>query len=156
MTGKEWLWQWAQTQFWKHVEKTDLGCWVWKGKTDRDGYGILPRIGRLKAHQFSFLLHTGPLIEGLLICHTCDTPGCVRPDHLYIGTPKENVEDMVRRGRHRNQYRNATHCIHGHEFTPENTLRFGPQFARTCRVCHNARGAKNRRARGVPQRIAKA
>jgi len=76
------------------------GCWLWKGATDKDGYGLVKRDGRmLRAHRVMYELERGPIPGGKLVMHSCDTPGCVRPDHLLLGTPKENTQDMIAKGR---------------------------------------------------------
>lgn len=88
-------------RFWKHVRKTD-GCWEWTGYLSR-GYGRLrlndKRRSRVMAHRFSWELHRGPIPGGMLVCHHCDNPRCVRPDHLFIGTHSDNSLDSVAKGR---------------------------------------------------------
>ena len=88
----------------REVIKNVRGCWGWKGVLDKNGYGMIEMSeGGVKtrrlAHRASFELHTGPLIDGLNVNHHCDTPSCTRPSHLYQGSQKENVHDMIRRGR---------------------------------------------------------
>jgi hypothetical protein len=77
------------------------GCWLWKGAPDKDGYG---RIGikkkTFKAHRVSYALHNGDHGD-LMVMHKCDTPPCVNPDHLFIGTAKDNSDDMKKKGRSR-------------------------------------------------------
>lgn len=86
----------------KYVEKTDT-CWIWKGFVTGSGYGQvrLPWPSRRKtgAHRLSYMVHVGSIPPGAVVCHTCDEPLCVRPDHLFIGTQKDNQEDMVKKGR---------------------------------------------------------
>ena len=90
-------------RFWKKVKKTK-DCWLWTGATTSWGYGT---IGRGKtgtnapAHRVSWELHHGPIPDGLCILHHCDNPSCVRPDHLFLGTLKDNTQDMLKKGRHR-------------------------------------------------------
>lgn len=77
------------------------GCWEWTGTTmQKEDYGIACHRGkRQRAHRLSYMYHKGQIPEGLLICHTCDNPICINPDHLYAGTAKDNSADMVSRGR---------------------------------------------------------
>lgn len=75
-------------------------CWIWTGACSTGGYGQL-RIGsrRSQAHRVSYELFVGSIPEGMCICHTCDTPSCINPDHLFAGTHKENTADMIAKGR---------------------------------------------------------
>jgi transcriptional regulator with XRE-family HTH domain len=81
-------------------------CWIWTGYADPSGYGSLAggalfpgRHSPVKAHQASWVLHNGPIPKGLYVCHKCDNPPCVRPDHLFVGTQKQNIRDAMRKGR---------------------------------------------------------
>lgn len=78
------------------------GCWLWTAFTARKGYG---RIGSGKsvplAHRVSWTLHRGPIPEGMHVLHHCDTPSCVNPDHLFLGTDADNHRDSVAKGRRR-------------------------------------------------------
>lgn len=81
------------------------GCWIWTGGSRPNGKGVpYPRhwsdSGKsIGAHRFSFELHNGPIPKGMYVCHKCDTPMCVNPDHLFIGTHHDNMRDMVEKGR---------------------------------------------------------
>lgn len=77
------------------------GCLVWFGDTDSNGYGRLRHAGRkvYGAHKLMFELRNGPIPAGLVVRHTCDNPPCINPDHLILGTQKQNVADKYERGR---------------------------------------------------------
>ncbi len=88
-------------RFWPNVDKGDgSGCWLWTGSTVGRGYGGIRVDGRSdRAHRVSWVLHHGPIPDGLWVRHVCDNPPCVRPDHLLLGTRQDNMNDMVERGR---------------------------------------------------------
>jgi|SRR5687767_15862575 len=74
------------------------GCHIWQSTIKRDGYAQFWMDGKpQKAHHVAYLLFKGKVPVGAWICHTCDVKHCVNPDHLYAGTPKDNVGDMHRR-----------------------------------------------------------
>jgi len=82
------------------VNKTD-GCWLWTGSTAGRGYGHIRIDHRYEgAHRVSFALAVGPVPTDLFVCHHCDTPACVRPDHLFLGTASENAIDREKKQRH--------------------------------------------------------
>lgn len=89
-------------RLWAKVERTD-GCWNWAGRTDGGGYGLMWIGGRggrwVRTHRLSWELHFGPIPGGLYILHRCDNPRCVRPDHLFTGTIRDNTLDMFAKGR---------------------------------------------------------
>lgn len=87
----------ATKRFYENIEKTDT-CWNWKGLY-WNGYGVLFYKKQITAHRFSYMIHKGSLEKGKCICHTCDNPKCVNPEHLYQGSFKDNAKDASDRGR---------------------------------------------------------
>jgi len=145
------------TAFWAKVTKTNT-CWLWNAAQDKSGYGSSHAMGRtFRAHRLAYELHYGPIPAGMEIDHVCHNQDpscqagdncphrrCVNPAHLEAVTGRENKL----RGRTA-AARNAakTHCIHGHEFTPENTYRIKPSRtqrngARGCRACRRLAHAR--------------
>jgi hypothetical protein len=88
-------------RLWDQVDiQGDGDCWMWDGKTTRDGYGQI-RVGpkMVGAHRLAYLLEVGNIPEGAWVLHHCDTPLCVSPAHLFIGTNADNVADRQQKGR---------------------------------------------------------
>jgi len=106
-------------RFWALVDKSDLGgCWLFTGHLDRNGYGRYgggPR--RTHTHRLTYRLCVGPIPHGLFVCHRCDVPACCNPQHLFIGTQKDNIQDAVHKGRM------ASGSRHGSRTHPERVAR---------------------------------
>lgn len=96
----------TEDRFWINVTFEDNDCWMWHGGTDKDGYGIFQGevngVTYKRAHRFSYAFHNGPIKRGLVVMHQCDTPGCVNPEHLKLGTTLDNMRDKIAKGRARN------------------------------------------------------
>jgi hypothetical protein len=91
----------VEDRFHKFVEKDKNGCWNWTGKTRKDGYGTIVYNGKeTRAHRVSLILKGYVLNRSIKVCHNCDNPKCVNPDHLFLGTQKDNIKDMFKK--HRN------------------------------------------------------
>ena len=126
--------KWRPRRFWTKVAIGDSAeCWLWVAGKTGAGYGAYQHEGRLQlAHRVSWqLAHRRPVPEGKLVLHQCDTPLCVNPNHLWLGSQSDNIRDAAAKGRHHNTRK--THCKNGHPFDEQNTVRYGR--TRWCRLC---------------------
>ena len=135
-----------EERFWSKVEMIPFHpCWEWMGFRNEWGYGQVAISHRSpeRAHRLSWIIHYGPIPRGLFVCHRCDNPGCVRPDHLFLGTTTDNMRDMISKGRanisaaheaSREKERRRVSCNRGHPHSAENTT-VRPDGKRQCKVC---------------------
>lgn len=123
------------------IPEPNTGCWLWTRYFNNSGYGIFSfKHKTFSAHRVSYECFRGKIPEGMCVCHKCDTPTCINPDHLWLGDIKDNTLDMCRKGRYINFNKHKTHCKRGHEFTPENTRR--SKGGRHCIKCAKMRHLK--------------
>lgn len=88
-------------RFWAKVQKTAT-CWLWTATRNPKGYGLFKIAGTCRpAPRVAWELLHGPIPDGFYVCHTCDNPPCVKPAHLFLGTPTDNARDRVAKGHHR-------------------------------------------------------
>lgn len=93
------------------VIENDEGCWGWKSFLNSTGSGMLGVVGSMiSAYRLSYILHKGPIPQGLLVLHKCHNRICTRPDHLYLGTNKDNTRDMIEAGRNRFSKQHSLLC----------------------------------------------
>jgi hypothetical protein len=127
------------------VKIAENGCWLWQGFVNPGhGYADMSYRGRsTRVHRLMYKLSGRELRAGFDVCHSCDVPTCVNPDHLWQGTAKDNMRDASLKGRIALQKK--THCLRGHAFTPENTRVYSNKHGhimRSCRECRRLRQTK--------------
>jgi hypothetical protein len=129
-------------RFWGKVAKGGPDeCWILQGSLNTHGYGLLNTGSRTDksrkrefAHRLSYRFHFGNFENELFVCHRCDVPPYVNPNHLFLGDQKANMSDAKAKGHVRKA--TATHCIHGHAFDEANT--YWHKGKRQCRKCVRA------------------
>lgn len=146
----------VRERFMRKVQKTDdpNGCWLWTAGQFLGGYGaFFINGGMRRAHRISYEWFVGPVPAGHFVCHHCDTPRCVRPEHLYAGTREDNTEDMLRRGRVASGKRNGTRTrpeTHGLHHHPEKAAR-GKAAKKSDLTTEDVQSIRQRHARGETQ-----
>lgn len=141
-------------RFFSKVKKTN-SCWIWIADKFNNGYGrfkfkIDNKFKSCGAHRVSWRLHNGEIPKGMSVCHTCDIPLCVNPEHLFLGTALDNALDKVSKNRQRNGNINKKFCKNGHKLNKANTYVYPNRIRRKrkCLVCaYNYR--KNRSVSSV-------
>lgn len=86
-------------RFFDKILVSDDGCWLWIGSLKPNGYAKFKSQHTQYAHRYAYYAFKGDLVKGMYICHTCDNPRCVNPDHLWQGTPAQNILDCIAKGR---------------------------------------------------------
>lgn len=121
-------------RLWGKLAEDENGCWVWQGKLRSHGYATVGYQGRTwYAHRLAYTLMVADIPSGLQIDHLCRNRACCNPWHLDPVTPEVN---KARGDSPAARAARQTHCVHGHEFTEENTIRYGRK--RRCRTCYDA------------------
>jgi hypothetical protein len=146
-------------RFFKKVNKSGSeaypDCWIWEaGKNSKD-YGSFkyyqdkPAIG---SHVSSYLFHIGEVPKGLFVCHRCDNPPCVNPEHLFLDTNSGNMKDMFKKGRNPPQTKKQTHCKKGHSFEEFEPIVYvkkqGRQIGEEYRVCKECKRINDSKRKG--------
>jgi len=137
----------ASSRFWSKVLPPDEnGCMNWTAGTQH-GYGYIQAGRKLwRAHRLSWVYANKRLIpDRKVICHSCDNPGCVNPDHLILGTQSDNIQQAYDRGRGRNKFIGKDRCIRGHLFSDDSYIT--KEGYRACRACRRLRRKRARLAR---------
>lgn len=85
----------------KFEQVTETGCWIWTGKLHKEGYGVVCDESNkpMLAHRASWMLFRSDIPDGMIVCHKCDTPSCINPSHLFLGTDADNNKDMMSKKR---------------------------------------------------------
>lgn len=121
----------------KVIMKTHLnenGCLIWHGHVHLNGYPRVTYKGRSWfVHRLNWTIARGDIPKGMYLCHKCDNPLCINLDHLFAGTPNDNIQDMVKKDRHYRLHEFGV-CRRGHEMTDENTYT-RPNGYTNCRKC---------------------
>lgn len=133
----------AEERFWGSVRVDETtGCWLWTGTLGRGGYSqftVGAKDWHSSGHKWAYQHFIGPVPDGLHLDHLCRTPACVNPAHLEPVTCREN---LLRGDTFQAKNAAKTHCLRGHEFTPENTYRrLDRPGHRACKTCQRMRDA---------------
>lgn len=132
----------AQAKFLRYVLKIESGCWLWQAGKSSTGYGrVYLDVRGESSHRIAYALFKSDVPKGLWVLHTCDVPSCVNPDHLYLGTPKDNILDAMNRGR----WRGGTY-LHLH---PERSVLNGNKVPRPKGEKHGMAKLRDQQVRDV-------
>jgi hypothetical protein len=125
------------------------GCWIWQGPVyHKAGYGSVPGTNE-HIHRRAFVAFYQVDVSGKDVCHRCDNPRCVAPHHLFVGTRRQNLQDMVAKGRTNNERK---FCIRGHDLSVYGVVCTNGR--RRCDICHKS-GSKRRNAERRGKNVSK-
>lgn len=132
-----------EERFFQKVNKTEY-CWLWTGAPNSRGYGCFSYNKKTTlAHHYSYIFHKGEIPDGLIVCHTCDVPACVNPEHLWADTHSANSRDMFNKNRQGTSNRKKDGCRKGHSFEEFEPLIYikkqGRQVGKEYRVCRECK-----------------
>ncbi len=114
---------------------TESGCWIWTGPTNKGGYGQSSWKGiYYRAHRFSYKQFKGPIPENMFVCHACDVRCCVNPEHLFLGTHLENIQDMLKKKRQARGEKNNKSKLNTDQVL---NIRASPEFITTLAKQYN-------------------
>ena len=124
----------TKERFWEKVDKSG-DCWKWIAHLLK-GYGRFRLNNKTwSAHRVSWTLHYGEIPEGMCVLHRCDNPGCVNPEHLFLGTRTDNMKDRDQKGRGSNGNKYKTFCKRGHPLSGDNLYIVPKAGTRQCHKC---------------------
>ena len=119
---------------------SENGCWEWQGSKSR-GYGKLTFNKKvLWAHRAAWIEKFGDISKGMCVCHKCDNKACINPDHLFLGSQKDNIRDAAKKDR---LDRKLTHCPKGHLYEESNVYLSRGKY-KVCKICRNESKKKYR------------
>lgn len=127
------------------IPEPNTGCWLWNRCLGKDNYGLSVHNKKtIGAHRLSYIAFKGKIINNLYVLHKCDTPSCVNPEHLFLGTAKDNAIDASKKGKYNNMpqsFKRKVLCKRGHELNDLTTHLFFRKdrntYERYCRKCKN-------------------
>lgn len=131
-------------RFWSKVNKT-ASCWLWTGAKGKWGHGSFQGSS---AHRFAYKQLVGPIPDGMFVCHRCDVGSCVNPEHLFLGTQRDNIHDAINKGRfnpwvdaaNKKRLKIGGQCMKGHTVTEKTLLK--EKRSSRCLVCKQLKDRK--------------
>lgn len=119
----------------KYIPVTESGCWIWTASTYTNGYGSFFMKGKLTgAHRAAWRIFKGLIPENMRVCHTCDVPCCVNPSHLFLGTAKDNSQDMLNKDRHGRTCLSSTDIINIRKISNLSNTQIARQYSVSTKV----------------------